>query len=67
MPIGPYDDFAGCQEAQIHKGKSKSSAKKICGKLYWKTHGKKKGMELLKEDFNDIKKELKGFMIKYGK
>src|SRR6185312_4835690 len=33
MPIGPYKDFQACVSAQVNKGKSEESAKKICGAL----------------------------------
>ena len=46
MPMGPYKNFAACEKAQIAKGKSKDSASKICGKLYWKVERKMSVNEL---------------------
>lgn len=59
MPIGQYKNFDACYKAQIAKGKSAESAKKICGKLYWKTHGKKEGSQKLKHEIFDIKEMIK--------
>ena len=33
MPLGPYEDFGQCVQAQKLKGKSDESARAICGKM----------------------------------
>jgi len=33
MPVGPYKTFAACVAAQKKKGKSETSARKICGEI----------------------------------
>lgn len=38
MPIGPYPDFAACVAAQIEKGHSEDSAKRICGAIEANMH-----------------------------
>lgn len=40
MPIGPYENFNDCVQAQIKKGKSTDSAKRICGFLQDRLEGK---------------------------
>ncbi len=51
MPMGKYKNFDACLKA----GKSKA----YCGKLFWKTHGKKKGSKKLKHEVNMIKELIK--------
>ena len=51
MPIGKHKNFAACLKA----GKSKA----YCGKLFWKTHGKKEGAKKLKNEIFDIKELIK--------
>jgi len=58
MPIGPYKNFDACLKA----GKSKA----YCGKLFWKTHGKKEGAKKLKHEVNATK-ELLNMLLKEGK
>ena len=47
MPIGKYKNFDSCLKA----GKSKAE----CGKLFWKTHGKKEGTKKLKKEVSNVK------------
>lgn len=42
MPFAGFKDFAACTSAQIRRGKSPESAKKICGALQAKAEGKTK-------------------------
>lgn len=42
MPMGPYKDFSACLMAQGRKGRSKTSASRICGEIKARTEGKKK-------------------------
>jgi len=65
MPLGKYKNFAACKAAKKKEGLSEKSASKYCGKLYWKVHGKKKGIKLLKHEIMELKKELQAFSEKY--
>lgn len=49
--MGKYKNFDACLKA----GKSKA----YCGKLFWKTHGKKEGAKKLKHEIFDIKQLIK--------
>lgn len=55
MPIGKYKDFADCKAAKKKEGLSEESAKKYCGKLFWKTHGKKGGKKALKKKMEELR------------
>ena len=46
MPMGDYKNFDGCL---------KEHTKAYCGKLFWKTHGKKEGAKKLKKEVSDVK------------
>jgi hypothetical protein len=39
MPLGPYEDFGQCVQAQKMKGHSDESARKICGAMQQKIEG----------------------------
>ena len=39
MPLGPYEDFGQCVQAQKLKGKSDESARKICGAMQAEIEG----------------------------
>ena len=39
MPLGPYEDFGQCVQAQKMKGKSDESARKICGAMQAEIEG----------------------------
>ena len=41
MPLGPYEDFGQCVQAQKMKGKSDESARAICGKMQADIEGEK--------------------------
>ncbi len=55
MPMGKYKNFDACLKA----GKSKA----YCGKLFWKTHGKKEGSKKIKKEVNFIKQLIKRALI----
>jgi len=59
MPLGKYKNFAACKKAKTPKIGAKG-ADKYCGKLYWKTHGKKEGMAKLKHEIELLKEKYKG-------
>jgi len=41
MPVGPYKTFAACVAAQRRKGRSETSARKICGAIEKKSRKKR--------------------------
>lgn len=47
MPLGEYKDFDSCVTAQVGKGQSQESAKKICGSIQDKAEGHKENEILL--------------------
>lgn len=49
MPLGKYKNFAACRKAK---------SKKYCAALFWKIHGKKEGIKILKHEIKKLKNEL---------
>ena len=56
MPLGKYKDFATCYAAKTREGLSPEKAKKYCGALFWKVHGKKEGTKILKHEIEVLLK-----------
>lgn len=50
LPFAGYKDFAACTSAQIRKGKSPESAKKICGALQARAEGKTANASQIPQD-----------------
>ena len=63
MPLGKYKNFAACKAAKKKEGLSEKSASKWCGKLFWKVHGKKQGIKILKREIMELKKEFENILI----
>jgi hypothetical protein len=64
LPIGPYKDFDDCVKAQLKKGKSEESAKKICGALEQRTSESDKGFcELLTKDVSILEEGNQKFLV----
>jgi len=56
MPFAGYKNFADCLRKVRASGKSKESAQRICGSLYWKYEGKRKSAQLLDETVLEVLK-----------
>lgn len=50
MPLGKYKNFKEC---------TKHHSKAYCGKIFWKTHGKKEGSKILKKSLEEMKELIK--------
>ncbi len=50
MPLGKYENFKEC---------AKHHSDVYCGKIFWKTHGKKEGSKKLKKELEDMKELIK--------
>ena len=59
MPLGKYKNFASCKRAKKKEGFSEKRANKYCGTLFWKVHGKKQGIKILKREIMELKKEIR--------
>jgi len=58
MPLGKYKDFAACKAAKTKELGSAERAKRYCGALYWKVHGKKEGSKKLRHEIEELRKLL---------
>lgn len=56
MPLGKYKNFAACKKVKTPK-LGAERAKKYCGALYWKVHGKKEGIKKLKHEIKLLKEK----------
>ena len=52
MPLGKYKNFKEC---------TKHRSEAYCGKIFWKTHGKKEGSKKLKKELEEMKKLVKKY------
>lgn len=64
MPLGKYKDFAACKKAKTAELGAKR-AKKYCGALFWKVHGKKEGSKKLRNELKELNIDIEKYHKKF--